>query len=94
MSKVTSKLQITVPKALAIRYGITPGDSIQFVPAGDSIRLVTGRSAGPAVSVAERLQSFDRATARERRRHTDAVKAKGSSRGWTREELYDRPRSR
>ena len=30
MAKVTSKLQVTVPKALAERYGIRPGDDIRF----------------------------------------------------------------
>ena len=31
MSKVTSKLQVTVPKAAAERYGIRPGDAIDWV---------------------------------------------------------------
>jgi AbrB family looped-hinge helix DNA binding protein len=29
MGKVTSKLQVTVPKAIAQRYGIRPGDEIE-----------------------------------------------------------------
>jgi AbrB family looped-hinge helix DNA binding protein len=40
MSRVTSKLQVTVPKAIAERYGIRPGDEIDWVPAGDAIRVV------------------------------------------------------
>ncbi len=44
MAKVTSKLQITIPKRLAQQYGIAPGDDVEFVPAGDGIRLVTGTS--------------------------------------------------
>ena len=38
MSKVTSKLQLTVPKAIADKYGIRPGDELDWVAAGDSIR--------------------------------------------------------
>ena len=30
MSRVTSKLQVTVPRAIAQRYGIRPGDEIRF----------------------------------------------------------------
>src|SRR5215475_9665916 len=43
MSKVTSKLQLTVPKAITDQYGIRPGDELQWVPAGDSIRVIPGR---------------------------------------------------
>ena len=31
MAKVTSKLQVTLPKALADQYGIEPGDEIGWV---------------------------------------------------------------
>ena len=30
MSRITSKLQVTVPKAIVQRYGIRPGDEIRF----------------------------------------------------------------
>jgi AbrB family looped-hinge helix DNA binding protein len=30
MSKVTSKLQVTIPKALAVKYGIRPGDEVRW----------------------------------------------------------------
>ena len=40
MAKVTSKLQVTIPKALAERYGIRPGDEIDWEPAGQFIRVV------------------------------------------------------
>ena len=40
MAKVTSKLQLTVPKAIADRYGIRPGDELDWVPAGDAIRVI------------------------------------------------------
>ena len=40
MSKVTSKLQVTIPKALAERYGISPGQDVQWLQAGEAIRVV------------------------------------------------------
>jgi AbrB family looped-hinge helix DNA binding protein len=39
ISKVTSKLQLTVPKRIADQYGIRPGDELQWTPAGESIRV-------------------------------------------------------
>lgn len=99
MSKVTSKLQLTVPKAIADRYGIRPGDELEWVPAGDVIRVVqprqTGRS-GPRLPVEERLKLFDRATERQRRREATLRKAgllprkPPADRGWKREDLYRR----
>ena len=43
MAKVTSKLQVTIPKHIAEEYGIAPGDEVEFVPAGDSIRVIPPR---------------------------------------------------
>jgi AbrB family looped-hinge helix DNA binding protein len=83
MAKVTSKLQITIPKRLADQYRIAPGDDIEFVPAGDGIRLVPGRS--PVVrelSVEERL--------REHQRHLRVTGERPAVPDWTREELYTR----
>ncbi len=37
---LTSKSQITVPKAVREALGIVPGDKIQFVPAWQGFRLV------------------------------------------------------
>ena len=36
MAKVTSKLQVTVPRAIADRYGIRPGDDIEWIATGES----------------------------------------------------------
>jgi bifunctional DNA-binding transcriptional regulator/antitoxin component of YhaV-PrlF toxin-antitoxin module len=36
---VTFKLQLTVPKAIADQYGICPGDELEWIPAGESIRV-------------------------------------------------------
>jgi bifunctional DNA-binding transcriptional regulator/antitoxin component of YhaV-PrlF toxin-antitoxin module len=93
VAKVTSKLQVTLPKALADRYHIEPGDEIAWEAAGDVIRIVPpGR--GPARDLAARLKTFDQATARQRLRERTSSLGRASGRGWTREELYDRGRPR
>ena len=93
MAKVTSKLQVTIPKRIADEYGIEPGDEIDFVSAGDGIRVITGGEA-PEITVAERLKLFDAATARQRdHQRTSRTKPGGTKRGWTREELYRRGRA-
>lgn len=94
MAKVTSKLQVTIPKALAAEYGIEPGDDIEWSASGDAIRLSrTGRSR--ELDVKARLQLFDEATLRQKARERGEKQARvPADRGWTREELYDRGRSR
>ncbi|OFV88945.1 MAG: hypothetical protein A3J75_08525 [Acidobacteria bacterium RBG_16_68_9] len=93
MAKVTSKLQVTVPKALAERYDIEPGDEIEWEAAGDAIRVVPRRKK-PAGDVPTRLKLFDQATARQRERERSNPLAPAADRGWSREELYDRGRAR
>jgi AbrB family looped-hinge helix DNA binding protein len=97
MAKVTSKLQVTVPKAVADAHGIRPGTELSFESAGEVIRVrVGGATAEPdREDLAERLASFDRATARQternrwfRRHHGELLPA--ADRGWRREDLYDR----
>ena len=68
MSKVTTKLQVTLPKAIADQYGIRPGDEVEWLPAGDSIRVVPPGRTKPARTRKERLELFDRATKRQRAR--------------------------
>jgi len=94
VAKVTSKLQVTVPKALAERYAIRPGDEIAWEAAGDVIRVVPGRRR-PAPGAAARLRLFDKASERQRRRN-ESFRTAGADagRGWTRGELYDRGRAR
>ena len=96
MSKVTSKLQVTVPKALAERYGIQPGDDIRFEEAGEVIRVVPSTAGQPTkvLDTESRLQLFDAASARQRTREASRSLRAASSRGWTREELYERGRTR
>jgi AbrB family looped-hinge helix DNA binding protein len=98
MAKVTSKLQVTIPKRIADQYGITPGDDLEFVPAGDSIRLVPAdqRPKDVRLSVAERLRLFDESRARQRLREKE-LKVPASpptERDWRREDLYTRGKPR
>lgn len=93
MSKVTSKLQVTIPKVIAERYEIKPGDEIEFQPAGDVIRVVPpqGRRR-KRLSVEERLRLFDAAQKRQREREKKMKlpSEPPSKRDWRREDLYTR----
>jgi AbrB family looped-hinge helix DNA binding protein len=96
MAKVTSKLQVTVPKALADRFGIRPGSEIRWVAGYDSIQVVPASSSPGRPDAEVRLQRFDEATERQRSRTRKAGRRTraGTTRGWTREELYTRGRTR
>lgn len=91
MAKVTSKLQVTVPKAIATRYQISPGDDIEWVPAGDVIRVHKKGALTRRDDAALRLELFDRATDRQSQRQLHGKPIAGTGdRGWKREDLYDR----
>ncbi len=103
MSKVTSKLQLTVPKAVAQKHGIRPGDHVAFESAGDVIRVVPAKREPGSEGGAElemRLRLFDQARKRQQRRnaeyrrHFKSSKSRSTDRGWKREDLYTRGRSR
>lgn len=96
---MTSKLQLTVPKVIAEKYGIRPGDELEWSPAGESIRVeLPGgkRKSGMRLNAKERLALFDAATKRIRERVKRLQGGKPSQksepvrseRGWTRKELY------
>jgi AbrB family looped-hinge helix DNA binding protein len=110
MAKVTSKLQLTVPKVIADEYGIKPGDQLDWVPAGDAIRVIPAKSRRSRVqlrSVEERLKLFRQMVERQRQREINPPKLEESDdaaerppkpheieRGWRREDLYTRGRPR
>jgi AbrB family looped-hinge helix DNA binding protein len=107
MAKVTSKLQLTVPKAIADRYRIRPGDELEWIPAGDTIRVVPSvslRGKHHPRTTEERLKLFDQATMRQRFRERNPEKIEEPperpwkpheiERGWRREDLYTRGRPR
>jgi AbrB family looped-hinge helix DNA binding protein len=97
MPKVTSKLQLTVPKKIADQYGIRPGDELEWIPAGDSIRVELVRrkaNAGHQLTAEERVALFDEGTKRlDRLQAARLRKNRGkpapANRGWTREDLYN-----
>jgi len=68
MSKVTSKLQVTLPKVLADQLGIKPGDQIDWEIVGDVVRVIPAakkqRSAAKN-SRTLRVRFFDQATRRQ-----------------------------
>jgi AbrB family looped-hinge helix DNA binding protein len=94
VGKVTSKLQVTVPKAVADRFNIKPGDELVWTAGPDSIRVTPARSRSRRLDPTTRLALFDRATARQREREAATPPRPGAQRGWTRDDLYDRGRPR
>lgn len=97
MARVTSKLQVTIPRAIADKYGIAPGQEVEWLPAGDAIRVVPHASREKKDDRALRLELFDAATERQRGREsagrvegTTESESTRAERGWHREDLYDR----
>src|ERR1700692_4339086 len=100
MPKVTSKLQLTVPKVIADQYGIRPGDELEWIPAGESIRVELVRrkaKAGHELTTEDRLALFDANMERIDKLQAEQLKEARKNntritrenRGWTREELYE-----
>jgi len=94
MAKVTSKLQVTIPKKLADELGIAPGDEIEWSVAGEGIRLEPARQPPPASDREGRMRLFEQATERQRQRERERPLTRVTERGWSREELYERGRPR
>jgi AbrB family looped-hinge helix DNA binding protein len=90
MSKVTSKYQVSIPKALAERIGIRVGDELEWEDASGTLRVRLATAVKTALPVRERLRLFDAATARQSERERRNRLPRGRGRGWTREELYAR----
>jgi bifunctional DNA-binding transcriptional regulator/antitoxin component of YhaV-PrlF toxin-antitoxin module len=89
MSKVTSNLQVSLPKALAEQFKITPGDEIEWVARGEFIKVLPSGGTAPAANPRTRLKLFDQVTVRQKQRQRGrAVTAKTAGRSWTREDLY------
>lgn len=94
---MTSKLQVTIPKVVADRLGIRPGDDVDWRVEGQEARV---SRAAPAsrLTLEERQAVFDemirRQEARNRRWWRQYGKRDAAARGWTREELYTRGRAR
>ena len=89
VSKVTSKLQVTIPKAIADRFGIEAGGRIVWEVVGRGLRVtVPGRER--RLGAEERGRLMSESWARQRAR--DAIGpafAPVEERDWTREDLYE-----
>jgi bifunctional DNA-binding transcriptional regulator/antitoxin component of YhaV-PrlF toxin-antitoxin module len=94
MAKVTSKYQVTVPRAIADQYHIRPGDDIDWLPAGEVIRVIPAGKQADGEDRESALRLFDQATERHRMRPLVAKTQPPRNRGWRREDLYKRGRSR
>lgn len=95
MAKVTKKLQVTIPKAVADAHGIRPGADLEFESAGEVIRVRPRQPVPAADEPGDRLRAFDEATERQRARDATLPKEhpeifENPGRGWRREDLYDR----
>jgi AbrB family looped-hinge helix DNA binding protein len=93
MAKVTSKLQVTLPKRIAEQHGIAPGDEIEFQSAGEVIRIVPAASrAREQLDLRERLRLFDEASRRQSERAAQLALPDHppDERDWQREDLYTR----
>lgn len=93
MAKVTSKYQVTLPKVIAEQYRIRPGDNIDWIAAGDIIRVIPPSKRAATDSPESRLRLFDQATQRIRKRARAGGRKRAQERGWHREDLYTRGRS-
>ena len=89
MSRITSKLQVTIPKHLAELFGLGPGDEIQWVPDAGTLRILLPGSRS-SLTVEERLSLFNLASGRIRRGAIPVPGTELRDRGWTREELHER----
>ena len=94
MAKVTSKYQVTLPRRIAETYRIRPGDDIDWVPAGEVIRVIPPWKQAASQSRESQLRLFDQATERYRKRAPARAAGRSRDRGWSREDLYRRGRSR
>jgi AbrB family looped-hinge helix DNA binding protein len=94
MAKVTSKYQVSIPKSLAEQLRIRPGDDIEWRIAGEELRVSPLKAKRP-LSVEERLDLFDQATKRQAARNKKhRLGRSDQGRGWKREDLYHRGRTR
>jgi len=93
MAKVTSKYQVTLPKAIADEFKISPGDDIEWVAAGEVIRVIPPSKRAVVDDRESRLRLFDQATERLLGHSAGAAKKRARDRGWRREDLYTRGRS-
>ncbi len=95
MSKVTSNLQITIPRTLADRYGIRAGDEVRWEVREAGPLMLPERSARARPAPAERAARFREAVDRVRSLQADVRPASPrADRGWTRDDAHGESRAR
>jgi bifunctional DNA-binding transcriptional regulator/antitoxin component of YhaV-PrlF toxin-antitoxin module len=87
-ARVNSNLELPIPKSIAERYGILPGDELEVLPGSDSFRVIPLRHAESGESAEVGLGRF-----REMLNRYDDTADKrpapaSEDRGWRREDLY------
>lgn len=87
MTKVTEDLKIEIPADLAKAYKIQPGDEMEWVPAGEGLKLT--KTAGEPAD-AERAEGVKELIEWAKEISSPDKGPTGPGRGWTREDLYDR----
>ncbi len=96
MAKITSKLQLTIPKVVADQYRIRPGDEVDLAPSGSFVRMTPPSRRRDGLTVAQRVRLFRQLLAHYRNRWRSEAKARRAKarvealRGWKREDLYTR----
>jgi bifunctional DNA-binding transcriptional regulator/antitoxin component of YhaV-PrlF toxin-antitoxin module len=96
MARLAADLQVTIPKALAERFDLRPGDEVEWVPREEGLQVMP-MVRRPLRSPEERLALFEQILERQRARDARRAAeppASDEGRGWTREDLYDRARPR
>lgn len=94
MATITSKYQVTIPKKIADKYNLKPGDKLDWLEAGETIRVVPSGQQTFEDDRETRLRLFDQATERIRKRAPRRKLKEPRDRGWKREDLYVRGRPR
>ena len=89
MSKVTSKLQVTIPKVLAENYGIRPGDEVRWEALARGPLMVAETAVRPRLTPEERVALLRESFRRQKERQRGKRWKRGTDRGWAREDLYD-----
>jgi AbrB family looped-hinge helix DNA binding protein len=90
VSRITSKYQLALPKAIAQQVGLRPGDDVDCEAEGDVVRLRSRtRGTRQTLSVTDQLILFDMATERQRHREQSLDATPVAGRGWSREDLYE-----
>src|SRR5260370_3484955 len=91
MSRVASKIQVTRPKALAEQFRIRPGAEIEWIAAGEVIRVVPPRRKVPTLDLEARLRLFEGATELQKRLQAGAhLRRAARDRGLRLDDLYSR----